>query len=126
MPKAVTTLDETQRFDLKTCPDGYVILRRMTFGQSVQRRAMLKLSVASSKGSKDFKGEMAMANEQITRFEFATCVIDHNLEDENGTKLNFASPVDFSRLDPRVGQEIEKLIGDMNNFNEEDDPELGN
>lgn len=125
MPKAVTTLDETQRFDLKSCPEGFVTLRRMTFGESVQRRAMLKLSVEASKGSKDFKGEMAMANEEITRFEFTRCILDHNLEDENGAKLNLGTPVDFARLDPRVGQEIESLIGNMNNFSEEDS-DLGN
>lgn len=126
MPKAVTTLDETQRFELKSCPGAFVVLRRMTFGESVQRRAMLKLSVETSRGSKDLRGEMAMANEEITRFEFQRCVVDHNLEDGDSNKLNLGAPVDFARLDPRVGQEIEKLIGDMNNFNEEDDPELGN
>ena len=119
MPRAVVTT-ETVRKELKTCPEGFVELKPMTYGQMVHRRSMLKLSFTSSKNSKDFTGEMAAANKEITMLEFATCIVDHNLEDENGTKLNLASPVDFARLDPRVGQEIEKLISELNNFDEDD------
>lgn len=120
MPRAVVTNDVVRK-ELKTLPEGYVELRPMTYGQAVHRRSMLKLSFTTSKGKgSDFRGEMAAANKEITQFEFATCVIDHNLEDENGNKLNFSSPVDFAKLDPRVGQEIEKYISDLNNFDEDD------
>lgn len=125
MPRATANTEDFERHELKSCPDGFVNLRRMTYGQVVQRRALMKLSVATSKGSKDFKGEMAMANEEIARFEFSHCIVDHNLEDETGRKLNLASVSDFNKLDPRIGQEIEGLISDMNDFNE-DDEELGN
>lgn len=125
MPRATVNVEGKERFDLKSCPGGFVVLRRMTFGESLARREMIKLAISSSKGSKDFQGEMAMASKQTTVFEFAHCIVEHNLEDEAGEILNFRTPVVFDSLDPRVGQEIEKLISDMNNFAEDDD-ELGN
>lgn len=121
MPNASADTNKTTRKDLKTLPEGYVVLRTMNYGQIIQRREMLKLSVSSAKGSKDFKGEMAMASRDITMFEFAHCIVEHNLEDDDGRKFNLSSPVDFSKLNPRVGQEIEKYISEMNNFEEDDD-----
>ena len=118
MPKAVVSLD-TKKFDLKSLPEGFVELRPMSFGQVVQRRSLLKLSVVAGK-NKSFQGEMAMMSEEVTRFEYRTCIVDHNLEDETGRKLNLASENDFRRLDPRVGSEIDQLISDMNNFDEDD------
>jgi hypothetical protein len=121
MPVAVSNTTETETFDLKSAPpDGFVELRRMTYGQVVQRRAMMKLSVETSGKSKDFKGEMAMASHQITIFEFKNCIVNHNLEKTDGVKLQLGNPVDFDSLDPRVGQEIEKYIGEMNNFEDDD------
>lgn len=123
MPRATVNLETTERHDLKTLPEGWVELRRLTYGQMVQRRAMMKLSVEAGGKNKDFKGELAMASEEITRFEFAHAIIDHNLEDETGRKLNLGSPVDFAALDPRVGTEIETLVTEMNNFDDESDPQ---
>lgn len=121
MPKAVVNLEDTERIELKSLEGAYVVLRRMSFGQITERRALMKLSIASTKGSKDVKGEMAMANAEITRFEFRNCVVEHNLEkDDEGTLLNLASPVEFASLDPRVGQEIESLIEKRNNFEGDD------
>jgi len=124
MPRATVNTQNTQHHDLKSLEGGYVVLRSLTYGQIVQRRAMLTLSVeGSGKANKDFRGEMAMANEQITRFEFAHAIVEHNLEDESGRTLDLSRPVDFDALDPRVGQEIEELISDMNNFDDEEDPQ---
>lgn len=126
MPNA-TKSNDTEKHDLKTLQGGYVELQRMSYGQVVQRRALMKMTVQQSKGKKDFMGEMAMASVDIQQFEFSHCIVDHNLEDNEGRKLNLSSPVDFGILDPRVGQEIETLIGKMNNFDEdEEDPVLGN
>lgn len=118
MPKAVANVVETERHDLKSLEGAFVELKRMTYGQSVQRRAMMKLSL-TGKG-KSFAGEMAMASEEITRFEFAHCIVDHNLENEDGSKLDLSRPVDFAALDPRVGQEIEALISEMNDIEDEE------
>jgi len=123
MPIAVNNTEDTQRFDLKSAPpDGFVVLRRMTYGQVVQRRALMKLSMdMSGKGrNKDFKGEMAMASVDINNFEFKHCIVEHNLEKSDGVLLNLASPVDLQLLDPRVGQEIERYITSMNNIESEE------
>jgi hypothetical protein len=126
MPNAVANIGETVRHELKSLPGGFVELRRMTYGQTVQRRAMLKLSVQSGGGrNKGFAGEMAMASEEIQQFEFRVCVVDHNLEDENGNKLPIATPAGFARLHPKIGQEIEKLIGEMNNLEDDEEESLG-
>lgn len=120
MPKATVDIESTQRFDLKTLSDGFVVLRRMSYGQILQRRMFTKLEVGSSGKSGDFRGELAMANAKVTEFEFANCVVDHNLEDEGGRKLDLNKATDFHKLDPRVGQEIEEYISEMNNFEAEE------
>jgi hypothetical protein len=125
MPKAVANIDDTDRFELKSCPEGFVVLRRMTYGQTVQRRALMKMSVQSGGSRKSFQGELAMASEEIQKFEFSHCIVEHNLEDVDGRVLNLSGDVDFAKLDPRIGQEIESLIGDMNNFDDNEDA-LGN
>lgn len=127
MPNA-TSSSEAVRKELKTLPDGYVVLRQMSYGQILHRRGLMKLSLKTTgKKNADFEGEMAMANAAIQAFEFQNCVTEHNLEDVDGRLLNLSNPVDFAKLDPRVGQEVESLIEEMNNFDEaEDDPELGN
>ena len=121
MPKAVANTTAHVTKDLKSVSGGYVTLRQMNYGQIVARREMMKMSITAAKGSKDFTGEMAMASAEITRFEFQQCIVEHNLEDEDGRNLNLGSPVDFGKLDPRVGQEIEKLISDMNKFEDMED-----
>lgn len=121
MPKAFAVTDIT-RHELKTCPDGYVVLKRMTYGQMLQRREMVKMAVALGKG-KNTVGEMALANKHVSYLEFSWCIVEHNLEkDDNGTLFNFNNSADVDALDPRIGSEIDSLINEMNNF--EDNEEL--
>ncbi len=129
MPKAVADITTVEHHELKTCEGGFVDLRKLTYGQSLQRQAMLTMrmvSDAESRRKKVTKGEFNMANIDVTTFDFGHCIVDHNLEDENGKKLNLGSPVDFQRLDPRIGQEIDSLISKMNSFTDEDEEQLGN
>ncbi len=115
---------ETERHELKSLPGAFVVLRRMTFGEKLTRQDLIKLSLEMGGKSKDIKGEMAMANKKATQMDFANCIVDHNLEkDENGTRFNFSNFDEFSSLHPRVGEEIDKLINAMNNF---EDTEEGN
>lgn len=127
MPKAVVETGYTERKELTTAPpDGYVELRRMTWGEFLQRRQMvMAMTVEGDRKKKNFSGQLDMANAKVTIFEFAHCVVDHNLEDMDGRKLNLAAQQDLMKLDPRIGQEISKYIDEMNNFNEEDE-DLGN
>lgn len=119
MPRAVANIEETTRHELKSLEGGFVILRRLTYGQIIERRSLLTMKMESGRNKEGAVAEFALANAEVAKFEFAKCIVDHNLEDENGNKLNLANPVDFQRLDPRVGQEIDSLITQMNNFDEE-------
>lgn len=122
MPKATTNVQDTERKDLKTLPEGYVVLRRMTYGEFMKRRQMTSnLSVSGGKGRQDFSGVLELANQKVTEFEFASCVVEHNLEDEEGNLLNFKNPVHLQMLDPRVGEEISSYIDEMNQFNAEEE-----
>jgi hypothetical protein len=121
MPMATVDVESTQKFDLKSCPEGFVVLRRMSYGQILQRRMFTKLEVGSSGKGNDFRGELAMANAKITEFEFQKCIVDHNLEDASGRKLDLTKASDFNMLDPKIGQEIEELIRGLNNFEEEEE-----
>jgi hypothetical protein len=121
MPIATVSIDETERKDLKTLPGGYVVLRKMSYGQALERRALMKLSISTRRGKKDIMGEMAMANVRIQQYEFRHCIVEHNLTDAQERQLNLTDPVVLETLNPRVGQEIESLISDMNNFEEDED-----
>jgi hypothetical protein len=125
MPKAISNTSDTQRFELKSCPEGYVVVRRLTYGEKLQRRAMVSNFKINAGKGKDFSGEMNLVNEQATVFDFQRCIIEHNLEkDDEGTALNFANIADIRLLDPKVGEEIDELLSKLNNF--EDDDSEGN
>jgi hypothetical protein len=121
MPRATSNIQDTQKFDLKTCEGGFIEVRRLSYGEKLQRRAMTaNMKIEAQKGKKDFAGEMQLMNEQATMFDFQKCIVDHNLEDENGTKLNLGSVSDIRRLDPRVGEEIDTILSDLNNFEDDE------
>jgi len=125
MPVAVITeTDEPQRFDLKSCEGGYVVLKPMTFGQATERRAMTKLSLdLGKKGRKgeDAKGELNLSSTAITAFEFRHCIVEHNLCQADGqTLLNFRNQNDINALHPKIGGEINDLISSINNFEDDE------
>lgn len=126
MPRGTVNVKATERHDLKSLPDGYVVLRRMSYGQYLQRRDMaahVRLLASQNNGANAFAGEIASANGAIAEFEFANCIVEHNIEDEHGDKLDFKRPFHVTQLDPRIGQEISDLISSMNNL---EDDGLGN
>jgi hypothetical protein len=73
---------------------------------------------SSNGGNPDIKAEVALINEFATLREFALCIADHNLfeDDEETMKLDFKKPDHVRNLDPRVGDEISQLIGSLNDF----------
>lgn len=123
MPRA-TVRTEAEHFNLKTCPGGYVKLRALSHGQLLDRRDRAsKMSMLQNPDAKP--GDPTKVNidfmQRVTRqYEFEHCIVDHNLEDENGIKLNFGMPETLELLDPRIGQELERLIDVLN---KEDDNE---
>lgn len=121
MPQATIAKTE-ERFDLKTCPpDGYVVVRRMTYGESLQRRDdMLRMHAGT--GQDGFQVEMM--NKKTALQDFGNLIVDHNLTDENGRPLNFKSAQHVLALDPRIGEEIGSYIDKLNSW--EGTPEVKN
>lgn len=127
MPVAVRS-DDTETFKLKSLEGAFVTLRRMSYGQILERRAMMKLSFVSQGKNKPAEGEIAMANKKVNLYEFQKCVVEHNLEKVEGQLLNLSNAADVELLDPKVGQEIERYIEKLNNLEDEDagDEDPGN
>lgn len=127
MPRAMGIAQE-EKFDLKSLPGGYVMLRRMTYGEKMERQGRMSgLKVQAQKGSKNFEGEIVLANRRVTEYEFAICVLDHNLfkDEEETQRFDFKNPTDLVLLDGKIGEEIAVYIDRLNQFTEEDE-ELGN
>jgi hypothetical protein len=116
MPRATRT-EDTQRFDLKSCPpDGFVLLRQLSYDEVLERRDLAMHFEASdtTRGRRIASTLQAkMSQREVSTFEFRHCIIDHNLEDATGRKLDFTNSSDIANLDPRVGQEIERYIRDL-------------
>jgi hypothetical protein len=128
MPRATNNILDTKRVDLKSCPEGFVVLRRMTYGQWLKRQEIamtlqMKQGESNGKGSRpEMVADVAIAGTEVARWEFSCCVAEHNLEDDQGQPLDFKSAFMIDLLDPRIGQEIGREIDKMNQFEED----LGN
>lgn len=124
MPRA-TVSKQSQRFELKSAPpDGFVELRPMSYGELLTRRDIgAKLSIEGAR-RKDAKISIDTIQTEVSWYEFRTTIVDHNLEDDTGRKLDFTSRADFLNLDPRVAQEIEQLISEMNGLQEDEEEAL--
>lgn len=129
MPKATVT-QETQRINLRSCEGGFVELRTLSFHEMNIRQEMAarvyQEQKAPKRGEKRPKDEMIrgyfeIMNVAVTEYEFRNCIVDHNLEDENGDTIDFTHPMQKWRLDPKIGEEIAKAIDDLNQLEEEDE-----
>lgn len=121
MPIA-TVIDSQQRFDLQTCPEGYVIIRRMTFGERLKRTSMMsKMTMEMPdrrSGNNNPTAEFEMFQEKVTAWEFSNLILEHNLTDEKGTLLNFKNVADVQRISSQIGDEISRRINEINDFEE--------
>ena len=116
MPKA-TVATEAVHFNLKSCEGGWVKLRPLTYGQSlhrVDRGANQVIEGRDRKTGMPTRTVMETMIEATRQYEFKMCVVDHNLEDDQGAKLNFDLSSTFEILDPRIGAEIGDLIDKLN------------
>ena len=123
MPVATTSPNETQRHDLETAPpDGFVVLKSMTYGEWLHRRDMAtKMAIEGDPRKKDSKVTIDAIQTETTFYEFSKCVVDHNLEDASGRKLNLSNRADFTSLHPKIGEEIQGLIAEMNAWESDQD-----
>ncbi len=136
MPIATVDPNVTVRVDLESCEGGYVELRPLPYGKKLERRdKQAKMFMRARSTPTRTKGRMAQssnddavmefetANEWAVQFDMAYCVVDHNLTDTNEHKLDFANPMTFKSLDPRIGTEIEYAIADLNELEDEETSE---
>jgi hypothetical protein len=119
VPRATANIEDVERLELKSCPGGYVVLRRMTYGQNQKRQAMAMEMSAQMQGKQGMNVDIDMNQEKVTAFEFASCIVEHNLEDDNEQALDFKIAAHVGLLDVRVGQEIGDKIDQMNRVEEE-------
>lgn len=124
MPRA-TVNTEAIRYDLKTCPDGFVMLRALPYGKMLERREKasrmtMDQEVRRGRGSSQ-RIDFSMMQRWTRQFEFENCIVDHNLENDTGQKLNFSMAGTLEIMDPKIGAEIEKLIDELNQDEEVED-----
>lgn len=127
MPIAVV-IDTNEKFELKTLPGAFVVIRRMNYGESLKRKDMMA-SVAMDMEKRagqeqSTKLQMEILSEKTTLWEFSTLIMEHNLTDENDKPLNFKDPNHVKKLVGRIGDEIQQYINDLNSF--EDSEEVKN
>jgi hypothetical protein len=68
----------------------------------------------NSKPGDSQKVQIDVLNELSRQYDFKNCIVNHNLEDDNGNLLNFANPMSLDVLDPKIGAEIEGYIDELN------------
>jgi hypothetical protein len=116
MPKVTIDPNSYTRFDLKSAPpDGYVMLRPLSYGMKLTRRTNSSRMMMEA-GTTQMTLETL--EEWTTQFDFKNCIGDHNLQNADESLIDFGNAVGWKLLDPRVGSEIERHI---NSLNEEDD-----
>lgn len=119
MPRATANISDTKRFELKSCPEGYVVLRRLTYGQFLERQEnAMDITMKRGEG-KEAQSLLEMAQTRTAVYEFKMCIVEHNLTDDNDNPLDFKQAFTIQMLDPRIGQEIGVYINEMNQFEEE-------
>jgi len=123
MPRATISTDTTRK-DLKSCPGGYVELRQLSWAEMMKRRDVASrmyadVSTKQGQATQDsIRQYMEVVNVAIMEFEFKNCIVDHNLEDDDGNKLDFSNPMALQILNPKIGSEIDRYIEEMNQEDE--------
>lgn len=121
-----TIVEDNERFDLTSVPpDGYVVIRRMTWGEKLKRQTMLtKFRMELANKQNDAMMDVDIMQEKVSIWEFQNLIIEHNLTDSNQSPLNFKNVADITRLGPQAGEEIQRYIDKVNTF--EETPEAKN
>lgn len=121
MPNVTVSSEAGEKVELKTAPGAFVRLRPLPFGKKLERRdKATRMSMEQETAQGRFYIEAL--NRWSRQFDFEYCIVEHNLEDANGTVLDFSNPMTLDILLPKVGSEIEALIDELNE--EEDDETL--
>lgn len=132
MPDVTISTDFGEKIELKSAPpDGYIHIRPLPYGMKLERRdkatrmSMEQQARRRGGGRRDNEEDTAKVDIEFlskwTRnFEFKYCIGEHNLTDANGTLLDFSHPFTLDVLDPRVGDEIGRLLDEINGDEDEE------
>jgi len=115
VPRATVT-KSTEKFELKSLPEAFVVIRRMNYGEKLNRQDDMLNMRAGGDSKDEFATEIKIMNKKVALTDFANLIVDHNLTDENDVKLNFKNPSHVLALDPVVGDEIGQLMDKLNSF----------
>ena len=122
MPRATINPDiNKNKYELKTLEGAFIELRQLTYGEQIKKQQMAAKMTFEGQGRGFSGGEFEFFQRKVTEYEFATCIVDHNLEDEDGNKLAFQNGNILDVLDPRIGSEISYYISELNDFQEDID-----
>lgn len=129
MPIVTVNPGEYTKVDLKTAPpDGFVEIRPLPYGMKLTRRSkstkMMMRAQQPTRGKKaenpENVFELDNQDEWAVAFDFAYCIGTHNLQNADGTLIDFTNPMSLKALDPKVGSEIERAIDSLNNDDDEE------
>lgn len=132
MPRATVTTD-TVRHELKSCEGAFVVLKPMAYGTKLGRQQdAMKMVMKQESGPRrrgqtpSSETEIQMLQRAATLIDFRACIVDHNLTKEgpNGedVRMDLSNPTDLESLNPRIGEEISKLIDELNNWEDPEEP----
>lgn len=120
MPRATVTR-QTEKFELKSLKDAFVVIRRMNYGEKLDRQDDLINMRTGGETKADFSAEIKLMNKKVALADFANLITEHNLTDEKDQPLNFKNPLHVLALDPVIGDEIGQLIDRLNSFEDSED-----
>jgi hypothetical protein len=104
------------------------MLRPLPYGMKLSRRSKATKMMMRSKPVQNRKQaqeqdqvfELESHDEWAMAHDFAYCIGTHNLQNPDGSLIDFTRPMSLKMLDPRVGSEIETLIDKLNNDDDEE------
>lgn len=112
MPVVTIDPEKFERFELKSAPpDGYVMLRPLPYGMKLTRRSNSSRMMMEAGAT---RMTLETLEEWTTAFDFKHCIGEHNLQNLDGSPVDFGNAIGWKTVDPRVGSEIERLIGELN------------
>jgi hypothetical protein len=124
MPNASVSTVPT-KFELKTLPGAFVSIRRMTYGEKLDRlEKSADQEMTRDDKNKSVKVDVKNRIRRTQELDFGRCIVDHNLTWTNGdyeVPFDFKNdPTAFDRFDPIIAEEIGTYIDSLNNYVEDD------
>ena len=114
---AVADTTQTTKHMLRTCEGAYVVTRKYTYEER-SRRAGVAYAMTFERGEGS-AGKIEDLQHDANVYDIRHCVVDHNLGDKDGNRLDLTNPKVIGSLDPIIGEEINAIIDRENKVDEE-------